>query len=106
MKRLWQRFLRLCRESEIRLSASELRLEAIRSGDLLQVGPRLFRVTGRLAGAAGLELVAASEGRARRARLARAASDPLRPWVLEERDARTFLASCDLLHFPGSTMSP
>ncbi len=96
MKRLWRRFLRLLRESEIRLAADPLSLDALRPGDRVQIGPRLWRVERRRSGERSVELA----GDGFRARLRFTASDPLRPWILDDGETAIRLAARDLLHFP------
>lgn len=96
MKGLWRRLARLLRESEIRLAAAPLALDAIRPGDRLQIGPRLWRVERRRPDEASVELA----GDGSRARLRFAAGDRFRPWIFDDGEKEIRLATRDLLHFP------
>ena len=97
MRRLWQRLARLARQSEIRLPAARLRLSAVRPGDRLQIGPRLWRVKRTSPSGARVEL-AAVDGRSR-ARLRVSPGEPESAWILEDAEAAIRVAPEALLHF-------
>lgn len=88
---IWQRWRRLWRQSEIRLSPVDTGIEP---GDRVQIGPRLWRVTRRLPDGT-LELASADA-------VARLRHHPgaACPWRLVENDVEMPVAARDLLCFP------
>ncbi len=99
MSTVWQRLRRWLREPLIRLPAPGLTAAALRPGDRLQVGSRLWRV-GSKATASAFEL-AAVEGPPDRARLDGAEGR----WTFDTGGGAIELDSAAIVHFPVSSQS-